>query len=142
MDSKKFIIGGLLGGVAHFFLGWVVWGMLIMGFMHNHSNPTAAIIFRNENEMKWWAMIVGNLTVGFLICYVLTKANIKNAAGGAFTGAVVGMLHSLATGLIVYAQMMIFGLPAIAADVVASAVVLGIVGGIVGWYLGRGDKGS
>lgn len=139
MDSKKFMLGGLLGSVVNFFLGWLVWGMLLMGFIQKHSNPSASVIFRSDEKMVWWAMIAGNLAAGFLVCYILTKANIKTAGGGAFTGAVVGMLSALAVDCMMYAQMMIYGLPALVVDIAAATVVTGIVAAVVGWFLGRGN---
>ena len=33
MDTKKFVLAGLIGGVAYFFLGWLVYGILLMDLM-------------------------------------------------------------------------------------------------------------
>jgi hypothetical protein len=142
MNIKKLFVGGIIGGAAHFLLGWLVWGKLLMTVMQEHANPTAAVVFRTEADMVWWAMIVGNLAMGFLMCYILMKANTTSAGSGAMTGAVVGLLFSIGIDCIHYAQMKIYGTTAIAINVIAVAVVTAIVGAIVGWYLGMAGKNA
>jgi hypothetical protein len=58
MDTKKLFMGTIVGGIACFFLGWVVYGMLLMETMAAYSNPS---IMRAGTDMVWWAMILGNL---------------------------------------------------------------------------------
>lgn len=133
------MLGGIIGGVAHFFLGWLVWGILLMKFMMNHINPSASVVFRTEADMVWWSLIVGNIAMGFLICYILMKAGVRSVAGGASTGAVVGFLASLGMNCIMYAQMKVYGNTAMAADIAAATVVTAIIGAILGWFLGRNN---
>lgn len=142
MDTKKFLVGGIIGGVANFLLGWLVWGILLMSFMQKHSNPTSAVIFRSESEMIWWTLIAGNLALGFLVCYILLRSGVRSAASGASTGAMVGLLMAAAMDCIMYSQMKIYGLTAIAVDIIAATVVTAIVGAVVGWYLGRDNSAS
>ncbi len=136
MNSKKFLIGGIAGGIAFFLLGWLVWGMLLMDFMKSHSNSSSGV-FRTEADMVWWAMVVGNLAMGFLLSYVLSKASINTAAGGISTGAVIGLLMSASIDCTMYAQVNLFDTTSMIADIGASTVVTGIVGGIIGWINGK-----
>ena len=80
-------MGGISGGSAFFLLGWLVWETLQMDFMKSHSNSSSGV-FRADTDMIWWAMVVGNLAMGFLVSSVLSKAGINTAAGGITTGAV------------------------------------------------------
>jgi len=141
MDSKKFLLGGIIGSIVNFFLGWLVWGMLLGKIMRDYSTHTPGV-FRSPETMIWWALVVGNIGFGFLIAYVLSKANISTAASGAVTGAVVGLLVVIGIDFIMYAQMKVFGLKVIAIDAASSLVVNAIVGAVVGWFLGRGSKTS
>lgn len=136
MNSKKFLIGGIAGGIAFFLLGWLVWGMLLMDFMKSHSNSSSGV-FRTEADMVWWAMVVGNLAMGFLLSYVLSKASINTVAGGISTGAVIGLLMSASIDCTMYAQVNLFDTTSMIADIGASTVVTGIVGGIIGWINGK-----
>jgi hypothetical protein len=132
MNTKKFLIGGITGGVAFFLLGWLVYGILLMDFMTSHSNSTAGV-FRPMADMIWWAMIVGNLAMGLLLSYVLSKAGITSLSAGFTTGAVVGLFWAVAVDCMMYAQVNLYDTTAMAADIAASIVVTGIVGGIIGW---------
>jgi predicted CDP-diglyceride synthetase/phosphatidate cytidylyltransferase len=136
MNSKKFLIGGIAGGIAFFLLGWLVWGMLLMDFMKSHSNSSSGV-FRTEADMVWWALVAGNLAMGFLLSYVLSKASINTAAGGISTGAVIGLLMSASIDCMMYAQVNLFDTTSMIADIGASTVVTGIVGGIIGWINGK-----
>ena len=142
MDFKKFLLGGIIGGIVNLLLGWLVWGILLMDFMRTHSTHNVPSVFRNKEEMVWWAIVAGNFAFGFLIAYVLLKGNIKTVSGGASTGFMLGLLSCAGFDLIMYAQMTSFGRAAIGVDIAAAAVVTAIVGAVVGWFLGRGEKAS
>jgi len=139
MNTNKFLLGGIIGGIANFFLGWLVWGILLMNLMKENSNQATGV-FRSEDNMIWWALIVGNLAMGFLLSYILAKGNVNSAGGGAVTGAVAGLLISIGIDCMMYAQVDLFNTKALMIDVVASVAVSAIVGAIIGWFNGRGAK--
>ncbi len=143
MNTNKFIIGGIIGGVANFLLGWLVWGMLLLNFMNGHTTEAGKAVMRAEENTIWWALILANLVLGFLISYILNKAGVMTAAAGAAMGAVVGLLMSAAIDLFNYAFMDLSdsSTPMIV-DILASVVVTAIVGAIIGWYNGRGVKAT
>ncbi|HLO81491.1 MAG TPA: hypothetical protein VK166_11050 [Chitinophagaceae bacterium] len=136
MDFPKFIVGGLLGGFINFFLGWLVWGILLMDYMGRHA--TNATAFRTEEGMVFWALILSNLLFGFLTAYILYVANVRSAKTGAIIGVVAGALMTGAYDLGIYAQMNIYDTGIFLPDILASAFVTGVVGAVIGWYYGRG----
>jgi len=141
MNTNKFLIGGIIGGIAYFLIGWVVWGMLLTDFMNEHTTAAGKAVMRGEENMIWWAVIVANLIWGFLLSYVLVKSNVSSVGGGASTGAVLGLLTSAGINCFNYAFMdMAVGYSAMAVDIAASTVVSAVVGAIVGWYLSMGKK--
>jgi uncharacterized membrane protein len=137
MNTKKILVGGIIGGVTNFFLGWLIYGMMLMNFMQSHSN-SASGVFRTEETMIWWALIAGNLAYGFLLSYILSKSNVSSVSAGATVGAVVGLLMSLSIDLSIYAQANLWDTTAMAVDICASTVMSAIVGTVIGWFLGRG----
>ena len=141
MNTNKFLVGGIIGGVANFLLGWLVWGMLLMSFMEEHSSEASKAISRGDN-MIWWALIVGNLAFGFLLSYILSKAGVMSASAGAAIGAVIGLLSAIGFDLMMYSMMDMMDTTAIAVDIAAATVVNAIVSGIIGWYFGMGKKAS
>src|SRR5262249_40924524 len=138
MNSQKFIVAGIAGGIVNFLLGWLIYGMLLKDFMA--SNMTAGVM-RADSDMIWWALIVGNLSMGFLLAYVIGKSSSVSAGQGAGVGFVVGLLVCLGYDLIMYATSTIMtSLKGVAADVAATAVMSAIAGAVVGWVLGMSKK--
>ncbi len=131
MNMKKLITGGIAGGVAFFFLGWVVYGMLLMDFMKAHSRQSTA--FRADEDMIFWAMILGNLAYGFLLSFIINRTENATVTQGAVTGLITGVLYSAAVNLTTYAQIDLYGKKVMAADILAMAVLTAIIGAIVAW---------
>ncbi len=142
MNTNKFLIGGILGGIANFLLGWLVWGTLLMSFMKEHTSMAGKAVMRADDQMIWWALIVANLLLGFLLSYILNKAGVMSAGAGASMGAVIGLLMSAAINCFNYAFMDMGDMTGMGVDIIASIVVTGIVGGVIGWYLGMGKKAA
>jgi len=142
MNTNKFLVGGIIGGIANFLLGWLVWGTLLMNFMKEHTSEAGKAVMRADDQMILWALIAANLLLGFLLSYILNKAGVRSAGAGASTGAVAGLLISASMNCFNYAFMTMSDTTAMGVDIIASAVVSGIVGGIIGWYLGMGQKAA
>jgi len=134
MNSQKFIVGGIVGGIVYFILGYVFYGLLLKSFFD--SNGMAV----NMDAMVWWAMIVSNLAAGFLFAYILSKSNVSTAAGGAGVGFIVGLLMALSYDLAMYAIGHGMELRGIAADVALNAVLAAITGAVIAWVLGMSKK--
>lgn len=137
--NNKFLIGGIVGGIAYFLLGWLVYGILLMDFMTNNGG-TATGVMKAQGDMIWWALILGNLLSGFALAYVLSKAGVSSAAAGASVGAVFGLLISAAFDFSMYGTSNIMSMNGMLADIAASTVMSAVVGGIVGWVMGSGKK--
>lgn len=138
MNTNKFLIGGIIGGVASFLLGWLVWGMLLMNFMKEHTTEVGKAVMRADENIIWWALIAGNLLWGFVLSYVLNKSGANSFRTGAITAAVLSVLVAASYNCFIYAFNNIFDTTSMVVDIIANLVVGGIVGGIIGWYLGRG----
>lgn len=137
MNSNKFLIGGIVGGIVFFVLGYLFYGLLLKTFFANNGMTV------NMDKMVWWAMIVSNLLVGFLIAYILGKANVSSMGGGAGVGFVVGLLMSLSFDLMMYATAQtMMGMKGIAADTVVSAIIFAITGAAVVGAAGMGKKAT
>ena len=129
--NSKLIVRGLVGGLSYFLLGWVVWGMLLMNFMMAHGSSAATAVYRAEADFIWWAMILGNLSFGFLLTYVLDKSKITDLKESAMTGALVGLLLSSGVDLMMFAQMNLMDLTGVVTDIAAMTFVSGVVGAII-----------
>ena len=142
MNTNKFIVGGIIGGVVNFLLGWLVWGMLLMNFMKEHTTEVGKAVMRGDENMIWWALIAGNLLWGFVLSYVLNKSGSNSFSSGATTAAVLSLLVAASYNCFIYAFQNTFDTTSMIVDIIANSIVGGIVGGIIGWYLGRGKMVS
>ena len=135
--NSKFLVRGIAGGVTFFLLGWVVWGMLLLDFMTAHTSPTAASIFRAEADFIYWAMLLGNLGLGFLLTYVLDKGGETDVKACATTGAIVGSLVSVGCNFILFAQMDLSDTTAIVVDIAATSAVSAVAAAVIGLVGGK-----
>ena len=139
MNSQKFILGGIVGGVVFFLLGWLIYGMLLKDYMA--TNMSAPGTMRADADMIWWALILGQFAGGFLMAYVIAKANATSAGAGAGVGFIVGLLVCLSYDLTMYAvSTTIVSLKGVAIDAAISAVMSAIVGAVVAWVMAMGKK--
>ncbi len=81
MNTKNFLVGGIVGGIVYFLLGWLFYGNLMMQYFHDHPG-TATGVERHMDNFEWWALILGNLFTGLLIAYVFTKSGVSTLMSG------------------------------------------------------------
>ena len=82
MNTNKFLVGGIIGGIVYFLLGYLVFGLLLKDFMANNMG-TATGTMKAMDDFVWWALIVGNLFSGLAFSYILSKAGVSSAGAGA-----------------------------------------------------------
>jgi hypothetical protein len=135
MNTSKVLLGGLAGGVALFFLGWIIYGMLLMDFMSANGNQCA---MRPESDFVWWAMVVSCLSFGFFYALIFDWANIATVGAGLKAGAILGALCALGASLNGYAMTTMYSnLTAIILDLAAATVMTSLAGAVIAWAMGR-----
>jgi hypothetical protein len=138
MKTNKILLGGIVGSVLFFLLGWIIYGILLKNFMAANYNQS---VYRPMEDTIWWAMIVSNLAWGFTVSFVLNWANVTNALTGAKLTVIIGFLLAVSIDLSFYAMTtMINNLTAILVDIIVYIVMSAIIGATVGWVIGSGKK--
>ncbi|HEY4935234.1 MAG TPA: hypothetical protein VII44_01565, partial [Puia sp.] len=66
MDTKKFLIGTLVGGITYFILGYLIYGLALMSFFTQHSVAPSGSM-KAMSDIVWWALMLGNLFMGALL---------------------------------------------------------------------------
>ena len=93
MTTKNRLLATLVGFVVFFLLGWLVYGMLLMDFYANNAGSATGVM-RAEDEMIWWALILGNLFQTYLLVYIFGNwANITTFSDGDVMESVNGTLN-------------------------------------------------
>ena len=135
MNTKKFLIGGLVGGIVYFLLGYLFYGKLLSDFFHSHAG-TATGVDRAMDQFEWWSLILGNVLGGCLLSYVFIKSNVASAGSGLVTGAVIGLLTTSSYDFISYGVFNTMTTTSVLGDICTSTVMSAIAGAIVGWVCG------
>jgi hypothetical protein len=137
MTTKNRLLATLVGFIVFFLLGWLIYGMLLMDFYGNNSGSASGVM-RAEDEMVWWALILGNLFQAYLLVYIFGNwANITTFSDGLKAGAIIGLIIGLAFNLTMYGTSNIMNMTSTLVDPFVSAVMMAITGGVVGFMLGR-----
>ena len=124
----KILRGTIFGGISYFFLGWVVYGILLMGFLSANMNQCAA----RPDEMIWWAIILSNFTAALLLTLLLKWYGAKGIIDGLKIGALLGFLYSTTVGLSSWSMSTMYtGFGALIVDIIASTMLFAIVGIII-----------
>ncbi len=138
MKINKILMGGIAAAVTFFFLGWIIWGMLLTDFMQSNYDQS---LMKAEEDMIWWAMIVSNLVSGFLLAMILGWAGARRFSEGIKIGAITGLSIALAVDLSFYSMSdMFFSFTPVIADAVISAVLWAVAGMAVVWVFNLGKK--
>ena len=125
----KILRGTIFGGIAFFFLGWLIWGMLLANIMDNLMDTS---INRPDNEMIWWAIILSNLVYALLLTLILKWSGAKGITDGLKTGALIGVIYALSVDLGMYSMTtMIKSVSGIVVDAVVYVVVTAIIGLVI-----------
>lgn len=127
------IVAGLAGGVTLFLLGFVFYVLLFGDFFLSSAAKDPPI---------FPAIILGELVWGCLLAWLFSGLGVSSVAEGAKTGALIGVLASIAIGLILYGAYDLSTLTQRAADVVVVAIRYGAAGAVIGWLLGRGSPAA
>ena len=134
MNTNKILVAGLIGGVFAFFFGWLVFGFLFPDLM---KIPLEGFM-KAETDMVMWAMIASNLLWGLLMAYIFVQwANISTWLAGAKAGATLGFLISAAYDFGFFAMTNMYTLNSMLIDIVVNTLFVGIIGAVIGWWLGR-----
>lgn len=130
MDTKKLLMGTVVGGITYFILGWIIYGMILMSMMAEYNNASC---MRADADMVWWAMILGNLGFAKMLTYVFLKTgNVNSFGAGAQYGLVLAVLIAASYDLMMFATSTMVSNPmGIVVDVVASGIMGAIAGGII-----------
>jgi hypothetical protein len=138
MNTNKILVGGVVGGIVFFFLGWLIWGAILMDYMTANCNQCMA---RPMDQMIWWALILSNLAWGFVLAIIFDWSNTSGWMEGAKKGAIFGLVTCLALDLGYYSMTTMFSsMTAVIIDIVGMVVMVTIGGALIGWSMGMVSK--
>lgn len=134
--NTKVILAAVIGGIASFLLGWLIWGIFLMDTMSQYQNASC---MRPASEENMGLIIAANLLWGLLYAYIFSNWKGEYSFR---TGLVPGAIMSALIGLSFDFYSMTFttmfnSYTPVGINLVANIVVGALVGGVVTWWLGR-----
>jgi hypothetical protein len=138
MNTKKILYGGIIGGIAFFFLGWLIYGIILTNYMMANGNQCAA---RPMDQFVWPALILSNLGWGFFVAVIFNWTNTLDWKDGALKGALLGLLTSFSIDLGYYSTTTMYSsLAPLFVDILAVVVMVAIGGALIAWAMGTVKK--
>ena len=138
MNIRKFVLASIVGGITYFFLGFVMYGLVLEDFFSAHTAPGIA---KSDTEMKYYPLVVGNMATACLITLIFVRwAKIRTFAEGFKASALIGFLVGTGFDLVVYDTAKMMSAVGTVASILVTAMNMAIVGGVIGAVLGRGQE--
>lgn len=132
------MLAGLAGGIFYFFLGWLVYGILLMNFYTANSTHYDGL---NKEMPVMWMLALSNLLMGYFLAFIFDRwARISTLKGGFIGGLSIGLFVSLIYDFSFLSMMNLMNFTLAIVDILVSSVVIGMVGAVVGWVLGYKKK--
>ncbi len=135
MDIKRLIIGTVVGGIALYILGYVIFELAFADFFAANAG-SATGVWKDPQVM--WAIAVGTLSYAALITLAIgTRAGSTTIVEGLKVGAIVGFLMWFGADLIIYGIWNVWNLTAAIADSLLELIRAGISGAVIAAVLGK-----
>jgi hypothetical protein len=136
--NTKVLIATIVGAVAAFLFGWIVFGLLLDDF-YKSNTPVYEGLMKNPPNLI--LIFLSNLVNAFLLAYIFNRwAGIRTAGEGAQAGFIIFAITSLAFDLMMYATMNMLTPLVMVVDVVGSGAFGAVIGAVVALVLGSGKK--
>ncbi|MDZ7848423.1 MAG: DUF1761 domain-containing protein [Owenweeksia sp.] len=133
--NGKTILAVILGTVANFLLGFLIYGVLLMDFMQAHTTEYEGLMKNGSGMMIGYAL--GSLLFSILLTYVINRANARSARGGLTIAAVISFLYAASLNCMFYFGMNLYSGTYLLVDIVAHTVMGAGTGLVIGAVLSR-----
>ena len=135
MDTKRFVIGTLVGGITMNVVGYLIWNLAFADFFA--ANVGSATGVARETGLVW-AVALGTLSLAALVTLAVGSRTGSSTIGGGFKiGAIVGFLVWFGVDFIHYGLTNISNLTATIVDPLLEMVRTGIGGAVIAAVLAR-----
>ncbi len=135
MDIKRFIIGTIVGGIALYILGYVMFNLAFADFFAANAGSATGVW---KDPQVIWAIALGTLSYAALITLALgTRAGSTTIVEGLKVGAIVGFLMWFSADMIIYGIWNVWNLTAASVDTLLELVRGGIGGAVIAAVLAK-----
>lgn len=129
MDTKRVVIGTIVGAIVIYFLGELIWEVLFQDWFGANRGSATGV---DREHMILWSVIVGSVLYALAMCLSLERAKAPtNFMTGIVVGAITGMLIWGTADFTMYGVANLRNVAATIVDVLLEGVRGGITGAIL-----------
>lgn len=134
--NTKTIIAAVVGAIASFLLGYIIWGVLLMDYFEENSIQYDGLM---NNPPILWAIFLSGLATSSLYAFLFDKLSINSVVEGFKYGLIINFFIAVSFALYFYAAMNLYsGTTVIFVDVIVNTIYGGLIGAVIGFMMGRG----
>ena len=135
MDTKRLIIGTLVGAITLYVLGYLIWELAFGDFFAANRGSAIGV---ERDPLVIWAVALGTVSYAALLTLAIgTQAGSATIVDGLKIGAIVGFLMWFGVDFIHYGIGNVSNLTATLADPLLELIRAGISGAVVAAVLGK-----
>jgi len=141
MDMKRIAIGTIVGGVAMYVIGYLIFDLALGSFYAANVGSAGDDALRIPNFQ--WALAISNFAYALLVTLgIELRGGTPSIASGFITGAVIGFLVWLTADLYYYGASNVWNYIIVIVDPPLSALATGIGGAVIAAVLMRMPKAA
>lgn len=139
--NTKVLIATVAGSVAAFLLGWLIYGIALMGYYSENVYTYEGLMI---DPPKLGFIYASNVIYSLLLALLFSRMNgVTNIMQGAITGAWICILVALSMDLYFMSSMNWFkNNMVVVVDVLSNGVMGCIIGGVIAFVLNMGKPKS
>ena len=131
---NRSILAIVLGGIANFFFGFLIYGLILMDFMKANTTEYEGLMKEDDNAMML-GYFLGSLVFAAMITYILNKIGNATPRSGLTVAAVVSLFTALSFNLMFFFGMNLYSGTYVFVDSIAYTVMGGLTGLVIGFIL-------
>lgn len=136
--NNRFFLAAIIGGIAYFLLGYLVYGVMLMNFYSAHTTTYPGLM---RAGIMFWSIFLSSLCMAFLLTWIFGRwGNINTLSGGLMAGFIVGLLTQASFDLGIYAFFNLYDCTYLIVDIIVTSFFTAVIGGIIAWILGYNMK--
>ncbi len=140
MDTKRFMAGTVVGGIAMYVLGVLIFDLAFGNFYAANAGSASGVA---RDAPLVWAIVLGTFALAALVTFVIGLAGASGVADGFKVGAIVGVLVWFGTDFIHFGNTNVWNPTLTIVDPMLEIVRTGIGGIVIALVLTRiGGEGS
>jgi hypothetical protein len=138
MDTKRLLIGTLVGGIALYAVGYLIFDLTFANFYAANAGSATGV---DRGTQLVWALALANLAYAALIMFAIgNRPGTLSLGEGAKIGAIVGFLMWFTVDFVIYSTSNVANLTRTVVDPLLEIVHGGIGGAVIAAVLAKVAK--